>query len=1525
MKRGLLHVIVLSVVAFGAIQASAFSRSTYLDLMEQAVGAYSDAQIRQYLENVRKKGLREHGFGRLAANMGILIAKGRLTEKRALFRELMDEYCRQVPDAKRRRGGGVGNNFSVKEVVACIVEVEKAKLFPKEVTDAWRRQIGLIVAKDAYAYVYPFTKEGGLDEAHNWAIFSAASEQARIAFGMGGDPSFVEDHIASQMRFFDENGMYRDPHEPLVYDFVTRLQFMVALHYGYAGPQRAKLEDLFMRSAEPTLLMQSVTGEVPYGGRSNQFLHNETFYAAVCEWYATWFKKHGDQKKAQVFRAPDVPSIKSRATGFFRLEELGEPKRWWVIDPNGFATFMRGIDHIRYEGHQCEALKRHLHHEANKKLFPNRRDWETDVLAKMGTWGFNMLGAGCDTNLMYRGLAHTRFLSVGESLCVQKPKDFWICPYERKPCSAFPNVFHPDFPAWCDARARARCAPNKDDPWLFGYFLDNELAWWGRGAGDTGLFEAVMKLDASHTAKTALREFLQSRGVAGEPSRDDKRAFLRLAAERYFSAATAAIRRHDPNHLILGARFAGLQGADPIVWEVTGKYCDIVTFNCYPWADLDRNEMRVNSEPTAKTVAQAFTERSALVGKPVLITEWSFPALDSGLPCLRGAGQRFYTQTERTQATALFAKTMLSLPCVIGYDYFMWVDQPARGISKAFPEDSNYGLLAESGKPYPEITRMFTALHGDIGKWRLSPLPPVKADVPVWRGVTEQGARAAMPAGGEISFARTADGGYRVSNTAGLVLEGKIGGRNLLASVKLGEHDHGSHSLLLHLQLSPTKEAWRKVARVTSAEFERRDAYGVLTLTGECTHETGSYRLTQEIVLTGSSPYYLSSLKTVENVGEGDLDVKGVFFLQFPVGDVVAKSPHCVPNLWKRPMKDAWIHPNTGVWTGGATRAPAVRSFRYFTFGDGSRHPDAVFAPRERLVLKPGARYDAGGDMWMYALGGTGGAAGWKRTSAEVLSRTGGERWFEDMVAMPDGVKLYTYGSVPAPGVKCPIIVQRNPYVKERRTDFVDFMAKQRATLARGYARVTQHCRGAGMSEGVRVPYDDERADGLALLEYVRKLPWYNGEIYLEGGSYLSSVHWTYLDTNPADVKGAFLAIQEVDRYNICYRNGFFKTGLHGGWYLREYYKTDHKLPRNGKTVKFSDFPLIDFSTRYWGRPEPSLDNVIRHPRRDDPFWRSDQPGSGFDARYALLKSTMPVLMHIGFYDIFTEGLFDMWREIPESRRANCALIANAYDHGGRLSKALAGTKGEFKGGSRRAAGVEPLDWFDAIRAAAREGRPFTGAPGAAVNTTRYFALWENAWHVEPELLDGPRKVAFTLGDTDRAYTYDPKRPLPNFPGSGGICFGGMQIQPKPDFRDDVVSFVLPPITERLDVRGRMTADLTVESDCADTCFYIRVSVDKGDGKWYLLRDDINSLSTAAREGRLVRSGSRATISYRFPDHAFRLEPGDRLRVDVASACSQFAPHTNVAGDQFAIREPKTAHNKVIASASRLMLPCASK
>ena len=91
--------------------------------------------------------------------------------------------------------------------------------------------------------------------------------------------------------------------------------------------------------------------------------------------------------------------------------------------------------------------------------------------------------------------------------------------------------------------------------------------------------------------------------------------------------------------------------------------------------------------------------------------------------------------------------------------------------------------------------------------------------------------------------------------------------------------------------------------------------------------------------------------------------------------------------------------------------------------------------------------------------------------------------WFEEMVPMKDGKKLYTYGALPPEGVKCAIVFARSPYVNEERVDMAAYARSQAGALKRGYAYVQQHVRGTGMSEGDWVPYVAERDDGLATLE----------------------------------------------------------------------------------------------------------------------------------------------------------------------------------------------------------------------------------------------------------------------------------------------------------------------------------------------------------------------------------------------------------------------------------------------------------
>ena len=210
----------------------------YLDLAEIAVGAYDDARMEEYVREAETVGVQEHGFPRLAANLGRLVAKGRLAGKKPMLERMLTVACACAKKGKMPPKSG-GNEFSVRELVSAVVALEKAGTFPPEKIAAWKADLAAVDA----ARCYKSTEWYRLGDVvgHNWPLFAAASEQARLHYGLGGDPKFVEGWVADQLRHFDRNGMYRDPHEPTVYDFIGRLCYMQILHFGYDGPCRAKV------------------------------------------------------------------------------------------------------------------------------------------------------------------------------------------------------------------------------------------------------------------------------------------------------------------------------------------------------------------------------------------------------------------------------------------------------------------------------------------------------------------------------------------------------------------------------------------------------------------------------------------------------------------------------------------------------------------------------------------------------------------------------------------------------------------------------------------------------------------------------------------------------------------------------------------------------------------------------------------------------------------------------------------------------------------------------------------------------------------------------------------------------------------------------------------------------------------------------------------------------------------------------------------------------------------------------------
>ena len=450
-----------------------------------------------------------------------------------------------------------------------------------------------------------------------------------------------------------------------------------------------------------------------------------------------------EQKPLPAYKVAHVGRKVRQGTGFFRVEEIDGV--WWFIDPEGRFFFALGTDHTSYFVHWCEKLGYAPYHENMKKRHGSEQAWAQETLQRLKSWNFNILAANHSSYLRHHGLAYIdNILGMGQGFAAIDDL------VKQVHWTGFPNVFSPRWQQWCDWIAYQRCAPLRDDPWLIGYFLDNELEWFGKDYKPWGLAIEALKRAAGHDSRVALAQLLRDRyrgdvqafnrawdarirdfddiahgeqppAIRTKAAEEDGIAFTRLAAELYFRTCAEAIRKHDPNHLILGCRFAG--EAPPIL-DIAGKYCDVVSINTYPRIDLRAGRVLDWEERLRDYHRQS--------RRPLMITEWSFPALDSGLPCKHGAGMRVDTQQQRAECFRIFQSAVFRLPFMVGSNFFMWVDEPALGISSTFPEDSNYGLVNEQGEPYKILVQTATelqakvyAMHTESVRYRTrSPQPP---------------------------------------------------------------------------------------------------------------------------------------------------------------------------------------------------------------------------------------------------------------------------------------------------------------------------------------------------------------------------------------------------------------------------------------------------------------------------------------------------------------------------------------------------------------------------------------------------------------------------------------------------------------------------------------------------------------------------------------------------------------------------------------------------------------------------------
>ena len=387
-------------------------------------------------------------------------------------------------------------------------------------------------------------------------------------------------------------------------------------------------------------------------------------------------------------------------TGFFRT--IRADGRWWFADPlgnrylsKGMAVFTPGTS-----PRQKAALK---------TTFGTERNWAESELKMLKAHGFNSLGAWSKPGtLQFRELdermPYTVILSplaAYRRTCQKKenPPENEIG-YHGYPFD-FPYVFDPEFDASLEETLSA-AANYADDPWLIGYFIDNEIGW-----ERNGLRLCLERRSPDHRNRRIAEAWLEERkGRKGCTAKDvtdrDCRDFLAHCLETYLAKVAKALKRHDPNHLFLGCRFNRWEhelGMEEM-FRVAGRYMDVVSVNHYGhW------------EPDEKT----FQKWERWSGKPILVTEFYAKGDDSGLPNRTGGGWIVQTQEDRGTFYANFIDKLVHNRVCVGWHWFKYMDNdPTDLTTDPSNRDSNKGVVGWDLKRYEPLLSRMKAANGEL-------------------------------------------------------------------------------------------------------------------------------------------------------------------------------------------------------------------------------------------------------------------------------------------------------------------------------------------------------------------------------------------------------------------------------------------------------------------------------------------------------------------------------------------------------------------------------------------------------------------------------------------------------------------------------------------------------------------------------------------------------------------------------------------------------------------------------------------
>jgi hypothetical protein len=275
-----------------------------------------------------------------------------------------------------------------------------------------------------------------------------------------------------------------------------------------------------------------------------------------------------------------------KTTGLVIAGAVGS--RFKLSASRAFSVKQKDANWLLYDGQNMPFYSVALNHidPASMMYDQNRNMWQEKynnniikwlsekVASEVKNFGFNSVGwvqevvtRGKTNHRHSRNFTYEEYQALGMPYCHMLPfADF----HQWEAETIYPDFYCQDFADWCDYIARAHCTRFANDPKLIGYFYLDVPTW-------------------IHTVKESAWK-----GPLFDPKKLEtpagKQELFELASQ-YYKITHDAIRRYDPNHLILGDRYNGQRPWAEEVVKAASQYVDVISVQHFGQPEEIKNDL----------------------------------------------------------------------------------------------------------------------------------------------------------------------------------------------------------------------------------------------------------------------------------------------------------------------------------------------------------------------------------------------------------------------------------------------------------------------------------------------------------------------------------------------------------------------------------------------------------------------------------------------------------------------------------------------------------------------------------------------------------------------------------------------------------------------------------------------------------------------------------------------------------------------------------------------------------------------